>query len=212
MTSVTIEGLGRKWAWPAIDTKCRKVIFDMAADLEAVYRHCRAFDFAIQAGGNMGVWPWLLAKKFKLVATFEPDPECFALMAQNLRGVPNVTGLKRALTDRPQMFAMANETPANRGAQWTRPDPRGAIKGIPLDSLSPKGCDLLCLDIEGAELKALQGAAETIGQYRPTIVIEDKGLSERFGVKQGAAETWLNEAFSYTVAARIHRDVILTCA
>lgn len=212
MNSVTITGLGREWAWSAIDTKCRKVIFDMAADLEAVYKYCTRFDFAIQAGGNFGVWPAVLAKKFKFVSTFEPDPECFELMKQNLKDVKNVTGLNFALMDRPCTLSMANETLANRGAQWTRPDPRGTIQGIKLDSLTPKGCDLLCLDIEGAELKALQGAAETIGKYRPTIVIEDKGLSERFGTAKGHAERWLNENFSYTVAERIHRDVILTCA
>lgn len=212
MSAVTIEGLGRSWQWPAEDTKCRKVIFDMASDLEAIYAHCTRFRYAVQAGGNMGVWPWLLAQRFEFVATFEPDPGCFDLMRQNLAGTPNVVGMKFALMDRLGPLSMRNETPNNRGAQWTAPDPRGAVKGIPLDSLEPKGCDLLCLDIEGAELKALQGAAWTIGQFRPTIVIEDKGLSSRFGTQQGHAEVWLRENFSYRVVERVHRDVILTCA
>lgn len=211
MSAVTIEGLGRSWRWPAEDTKCRKVIFDMSTDLEVIYKHCRKFDYAIQAGGNVGVWPWLLAKKFRFVATFEADPECYELMRENLRGTPNVVGRRRALMDRECTLSMRNDSANNRGAQWTAPDPAGAVRGIPLDKLNPTGCDLLCLDIEGAEFPALRGAARTIGEFRPTIVVEDKGLSERFGVAKGHIEGWLKENFSYSVAERIHRDVILTC-
>jgi hypothetical protein len=42
------------------------------------------------------------------------------------------------------------------------------------------------------------------------VVVEDKGLSSRFGVDMGDAEKWLQK-FGYRVVDRPHRDVVLVC-
>ena len=206
-----VLGLGREWQWPAEDTKCRKVIFDWAVDVDKVLRHTDGRRMCVQAGGNMGVWPWLLAKKFARVYTFEADPRMFDFLVENLRGVENVQAYPVALFSRPGRCAIGQEPHevTNLGAQFIKPDSRepGATDMATIDSFGFDQCDLIYLDIEGAELDALKGAKDTIAQCKPLIVVEDKGLSRRFGTAQGAIEAWLKQ-FGYKPVARYHRDTV----
>ena len=48
----------------------------------------------------------------------------------------------------------------------------GYLPLIAIDSLNLPGCDLLQLDVEGFELKALKGAINTITKYKPVICVE----------------------------------------
>lgn len=205
-----IEALGRAWLWPEADEKCHKVVFDWSKDLEVAYKHCRAFDFAVQAGGNMGVWPWLLAKKFKGVLTFEPDPVCFECLEYNTRGLDNVTAYRMGLMEDTTFCTLKNDTPNNLGAQYLQAG-GGDIMATSIDAQMLDACDLIYLDIEGAEMSALKGAVETISLFKPVIVVEDKKLSERFGYAKGDIENWLAMEFGYKVVARPHRDVVLAC-
>jgi hypothetical protein len=76
------------------------------------------------------------------------------------------------------------------------------------DGLTLPSIDLIYLDVEGHEMHALIGAHQTIKKFRPVICFEDKGLSERYGVKAGDAERWLADECGYFVAARFNRDVL----
>jgi hypothetical protein len=80
---------------------------------------------------------------------------------------------------------------------------------LTIDSLSLPNCDLIYLDIEGYEMLALFGAANTISNYFPVIAVEDKGLSETFGYKKGDIEYYLIHEWDYKVVERPGRDVIL---
>ena len=203
-----IEALGREWGWPDSDFECRRVVFDWARDLGLVYPYCRSFRTAIQAGGNMGVWPWLLAKKFVRVITAEPEPECLRYLREN---VPqrNVEILSVALGSAPSRCSIQYEM-GNLGAQFVVPGTDFEV--VTVDSLGVADCDLIYLDIEGAEMDALRGAVETIRKSWPVVVVEDKKLSERFGYQKGDIEKWLAKDFGYRVAARPHRDVVLVHA
>lgn len=214
---MTVSALGRHWLWPIADTECWPVIFAWSPDLDIVYPHCRSFRSVIQAGGNMGVWPWLLAQKFKKVYTFEPDPRCFQYLVVNLKNEPgeceNVFFYQSALGSSRFHAHVANlvgeET--NLGAQYMEPviSKEDAIPTLTIDDLNLFECDLIYLDIEGHEMDALQGAINTIQRNSPVIVVEDKGLSEKFGTKKGEIEKWLNLDFGYEVVARPHRDVVM---
>lgn len=208
MTRV-VHGLGRPWVWPDADHECLQVIFDWLPDMPRAYRLCKERRTVIQAGGNMGVWPWELSKVFQRVVTAEPDPECFMLMGVNLKAVSNVEMHQVALLESPGRGAMQGE-PRNRGAQWVQPG-LGAVRAVTIDSFDVEDCDLIYLDIEGAELSALKGARETIKRSHPVIAIEDKNLSTRFGTQKHDAEKWLSAEYGYKVAARPHNDVVMTC-
>ena len=205
----TIHALDREWLWPVADKKCRKVIFDYVVDLQEVIKRCRGRRTAVQAGGNMGVWPWILADEFEQVYTFEPDLRCYELLKRNLEGCSNIKHQHAALMDIICYVKIANDKPNNLGAQYVVPH-RTGVPAITIDSLRLESCDLLYLDIEGAELPALLGAENTLDKFHPVVVVEDKGLSSRFGVDMGDAEKWLQK-FGYRVVDRPHRDVVLVC-
>lgn len=164
----------------------------------------------VQAGGNCGVWPWHLATKFEFVYTFEPDHCNFVALAFNLRGRLNVVKMQAALGDIAGVMVntmLPAHEQDNCGA--TCVEHGGIVPVIRIDDLKLPALDLLYLDIEGFELPALKGAMQTITKFRPVIAIEDKGLSERYGVKQGEAVEWICGTFEYKVLKRVKRDVIL---
>lgn len=216
-TTNVVEALGRTWQWPAEDTECWPVIFDWSPDLETVFsiveRSGKLFQSCVQAGGNMGVWPAILARRFTDVYTFEPDPRCFPYLVENVRNQANVYYYQAALGSRREHVSMTNLSgeETNLGAQYPErvDESQDGIPTIRIDDLGLSNCDLICLDIEGYELFALQGGFNTIEKCKPVIVVEDKGLSEKFGYAKGEIEKDLYKWFGYEVVARPHRDVVL---
>lgn len=194
--------------WPASDVGCIATIHNMVGDLEAAYRHCRGFDVAVQAGGNCGVWPAAMGKRFRIVYTFEPDPVNFRCLCANAPA-ENVFKFNAALGDVNHKIGLALRAD-NCGAHQVNGD--GDIPTMKIDDLGLTSCDLICLDIEGYELRALHGAEATIGDCSPVIVIEDKGMSRRYGVEIGEAERFVCERFGYRVVERPHRDVVMVPA
>lgn len=210
---MVVHALGRDWAWDIRDTECWPVVFDRSSDLEVVYaamrKAGRRFRQVVQAGGNFGTWPWLLAQTFRSVYTFEPDPRCFPFLVRNCSELKNIVYFQSALGNRPGLIHLENtdrET-TNLGAQFVCPG--GIVPTMRIDDLGLEEVDLIYLDIEGFELFALQGAIKTIDRCKPVIVVEDKTLGERYGYHKGDIENWLDDTFAYSVVARPHRDVVL---
>jgi len=187
---------------PKNDTECIKVVFDVT-DLLPALALVDKFDCVIQAGGNFGVWANFLSDKFRHVYTFEPDPLNFSALCKNIGDVQNIIKFNSALGCDHEAIAL-NGREANAGAHFV--SGKGIIPTLKIDDLGIEP-DLIVLDIEGYELKALIGGKETIQKFKPVIHFEDKGLSEKYGIAQGEAEKWL-EQFGYKVRARIKRDVI----
>lgn len=189
--------------WPEKDRHCRQVVFDTTRDIEHALSHCKNMDICVQAGGNCGVWPAWLADHFEAVYTFEPDPENFRCLVQN---VPeNVVTIQSALGFDRKMIDLHRD-PVNCGAYYV--EKTGNIPTLRIDDLELPSCDLIVLDIEGMESDAVEGAMLTINAFKPVLMFEDKGLSERYGVRKGAVEDRLG-SLGYRVAHRIHRDVIM---
>ncbi len=195
--------------WPAYDEKCAAVIFKMAKDLDHVLPMLKQRRVCVQAGGNCGVWPRVLAPLFTQVVTFEPDRRNFLALKENVAEFANVHPFNMALgaeAGHVDMFTPDHETD-NCGALQVDPKPMGQIRMDTIDSMYLSAVDMIYLDIEGFEIPALQGARRTIEQDRPLVVIEDKGLSERYGHKQGDADKVM-ATYGYKVAKRLHRDVV----
>lgn len=199
----------RGMLWPAADVGAAAAIDDVA-ELETACRHCTDFGVAVQAGGCCGVWPRALGERFRAVYTFEPDPVNFRCLAANAPA-EHVYKFNAALGGIHRVCDL-DRRPENVGAHRLADAPGGRIPTLRIDDLALPRCDLVCLDVEGTELAALQGAAETIGACRPVILIEEKGLSEHYGIAAGSAEAWLRESFGYRVAERLRRDLVLVPA
>ena len=207
--------------WPAADVEARPRILEEVAEAEEItlryfpqdsYRNQST---VIQAGGNCGLWPRMFAGLGFYVHTFEPDPTNFLCLVQNCDVY---------LGDEimPYMAALSNEVgwgmlkvdPVNVGAHYLKPGTVGTdverVRLMPANLLELRDrVAMIQLDVEGAEVIALQGASEIIRQHKPLLWLEDKGLTERVS-GHPSAEAWLRERWpQYRVVERFRRDIVL---
>lgn len=189
--------------WPSDDIICRPSMDATVNDVNTYLKHVDKKRVAVQAGGNVGLFPKELAKHFQLVYSFEPDElnaKCFQLNCKE----PNITFCKAALGELSGTIGLA-KAQSNCGAHYI--EGSGEIPVKTIDSINLDVCDLIQLDIEGYELQALKGAVDTIQKHKPVIIIEDNGLSIRYNVRKGEVGDWLAK-FGYQIVDSVHRDVI----
>lgn len=195
-----LEGeTGLLTCWPAVE-KLEKLL-----DIMPNRNIC------VQAGGALGVFPAYLARRFRLVLTFEPNPVSFRALTANVSDLVNVTPMQAALSDEAGFAELLcpDGYKDNTGAWYIRPSGTGAVQRIKLDDLNLPGLDLLMLDVEGHELFALTGALKTIRRFRPLIVLEDKGRCRR---RSGVADDWLAtfcQQVGYSIAGPLYNDQLL---
>lgn len=196
--------------WPAADTDARPVITaDCASDIKALLPHIGGRDLILQAGANVGVYPLALADHFRRVVTVEPDPENFACLWRNLDArdsLHRVEAMWAAFGAEQGSCKIVEVKATNVGAH--RVDfAAGTVPVVTIDHMALPACDAIWLDVEGAELLALQGAEETVERFAPTIAVEDKGLHRSFAVTDGALQDWM-AAHGYHQVDRFGRDKI----
>ena len=196
--AVEIDGL---W-WPSQDMNCRKAAMREVGDLDRIMAYCKKRDTVVQAGGNVGVWPLKLSESFGEVITFEPDLLNYQCLAMNAGRTANIFAFNAALGDEIGKASLEKQA-SNAGAHYIKDGDDFPVMTI--DTMPFKSCDLIQLDIEGYELKALKGALNTIIKFRPVIVIEDKGLDKRYS--GGKASDWLY-FHGYRLVERINNDAV----
>jgi FkbM family methyltransferase len=166
----------------------------------------------IDGGANEGVYTVFAAARLGptgRVIAVEPSPRELARLRRNLalNKMRRVTVVDAALADRPgSVLLLVAET--KHGGQNTL----GAfayhgvasvetreVQAITLDELAAEHgltqLDVLKLDVEGAELRALQGGAGVLAAFRPLIMIEvlEPALNHQ-GCTSDALLHWLDDA------------------
>ena len=161
--------------WPVYEEKPFyrfKKFMESSKDVEFAISLCESPRVAVQAGGHIGIWPRKLKNIFKKVITFEPDPYCFECILENTHGV---TAYNLALGNESREIDLYYIKPKQSG-RLTKHYKEGAQRCVAhqttIDSLDLDRCDFICLDIEGNEIEALDGAELTINAYKPVIQIE----------------------------------------
>jgi FkbM family methyltransferase len=199
-----------QWWWPADDTDARAAILrDCASDIAALLEHVPGRDLIVQAGANTGVYPLALAEEFAAVYTAEPDPTNYECLKRNLAGTEaahRIVALNAAFGETEGECAPVEVRAHNCGAHRVAFG-KGDVPVWTIDALELQACDCIFLDIEGAELLALKGAAQTIERFGPTVAVEDKGLNAAFGIGRGELQAWLAER-GYAEVGRYGRDKI----
>lgn len=206
MTVNQIDG----WWWPESDRRGRPVILgDVQADVAALLKHIEGRTCIVQAGGNVGVYPLALADHFRRVITAEPDEANVHCLWKNLAArdvFKRVDARQAAFGETPGACKVVVVEPDNVGAHRVEPAEDGPVM-LPIDLIGLIHCDAIWLDVEGYELQALKGAAETIEAFSPVVCIEDKGLEAAYGTPRGAAIAWLT-AQGYRLVDRFGRDKV----
>lgn len=193
------------WMIPIRDTVAQQIILREVNDIPTISRYCKQFRSVIQAGGNIGIWPVALSKKFNYVYTAEPDEANFAALEINTKNYQNILIRNVAFGQELGFGAIDHIDPDNIGAHQVKEG--NEFQVIQIDDLGVEDCDLLQLDVEGFEHFAVIGALETIKKSWPVICLELKGLGKRYGVEDQETIELLGR-LGYKVIEKIHRDVI----
>lgn len=177
------------------------------AALDAVAERGLGEALAIDAGAHIGTWSRPLAFAFGQVIAFEPHPALASLHRANMARAEtrNVRLMEAALWNKCSVMGLKPGERNSGQAFVTGLHDTKSMTMVPtvaLDAMRLPALDLLKLDVEGAELFALQGAIETIMRHRPVVVIEQNAASQRFHLPRDAAARWLEE-FGMVETARV---------
>lgn len=136
--------------------------------------HVKQFRTCIDIGANVGLWSRDLVKKFERVIAFEPVPLFRECLQKNVVST-NFVIHPLALGDQ-DTTARMNITEGNTGHTHIDPNSIGSgdTQVVRLDNLHISNVDYIKMDCEGFEYRVIKGAEQTIKQWRPVIVVEQK--------------------------------------
>lgn len=169
----TIDGIG-PWYWPEKDRGAWKGPKEdwLKSHRDLLLHFTKGRKVCVQAGGNCGMYPRLLAEHFDTVYTFEPDGLNFHCLTLNCQK-DNILKFHAALGENHSLLVLdGSHDPANVGMHKVMPRPFGIIPQFCIDDLALRDCDLIQLDVEGYELSVLKGAARTVEKFKPTLMLE----------------------------------------
>ena len=129
---------------------------------------------ALDIGANVGLWSRDLVDNFAKVVAFEPVAIFRECLEKNVTGA-NFFISPLALGDHDTQATMII-TEGNSGHSHLDPNTLGTgdVQVVKLDNLNMEDVDYIKIDCEGYEYRILQGAEQTIKQWRPIIVVEQK--------------------------------------
>ena len=154
-------------------------------------RHLKPGDTFIDVGGHFGYFTLLASRLVGpagRVVAFEASRNTYAVLVENVRQQPNVTAHHLALSDQhetisffefPVLYNEFNSMDVDqfRNEKWFAKFPPQRIDVLATrlddvverDNLQPA---IIKIDVEGAELKVIRGAAGTLRHQRPLVVME----------------------------------------
>lgn len=116
-----------------------------------------------------------------MVAAFEPNPKAYACLQHNTKDLPQVLPVKSGLSDTDGKAVLIELD--NSGATYlTCGKSKIKVPVTTLDSYEFKSVDFIKIDVEGYEVKVLEGSRKTIEESRPVMLIEvNRQALERAG-------------------------------
>jgi FkbM family methyltransferase len=167
--------------------------------LDAALAHVRDRRCALDIGAHIGCWTKELATRFGRVVAFEPMPENFAALTQNLAGHDNVRLMPVALADRSTSCRMSHVGRINSGEWHLAAEGEGPLVPVsPLDVLALRDVGLVKIDAEGSEHLVLAGAERTLRACHPVVILEERIFEADPNASRRMLEGWgAVEVFSF---------------
>ena len=170
--------------------------------VEEALKHAYRRRTAIDGGAHYGTVSRQIQPLFDKILAFEPNAETYECLVRNTELYDNIVCHKRAIGDARGSVSVGI-APEKR--QFIGTDKEwmfcnsgciqvlgaGDIPMIRIDDLRIEDLDFLKLDIEGMEYAALLGARQTLERCRPAVLIEDKSLGARYGMKGSECSDFL---------------------
>lgn len=105
--------------------------------------------------------------RYKSIIALEPDEKNFRKLERKTEGLPNLTRLNLGAWDKEETLYFAKKSGRNS---------RLEENGVPVsfnsvDNIVKEIVTFIKMDIEGAELKALEGAKNTVALYKPKLYV-----------------------------------------
>ncbi|HKX11308.1 MAG TPA: FkbM family methyltransferase [Stellaceae bacterium] len=196
--------------------------FEVAV-LRWLRRIVRPGDAVADVGANIGYHSLVLShlvggKGF--VHAFEPNPSTADRLQENLalNSCTNVVVHRLALGNVDQQTTIFAPPDVNAHGMSSLRAPEDGWQARPCDMrrldelLADSSLHLIKLDIQGAEMIALQGASEILERHRPYIILEHEDeCLDAFGTSFAELRQWLERGFNYRAKvidrARGHSNV-----
>lgn len=146
-------------------------LYDWITGRDDFLQYVKKRDTVVIAGGNCGMYVRFYKNYFNDVYTFEPEDLCFYCLDRNCvgEGYHKYHGGLGDVND--QLTLKRTPAPTNHGMHQIINFP-GKVQMYRLDDLNLQHCDLIHLDVEGYEDKALIGSLGTIQKFNPVIILE----------------------------------------
>lgn len=184
--------------WPSDTRESQKEhCLARVANADKAIGMCERKRTAVQAGGNVGLWPMRMAEHFGMVFTFEPEPITYECLHENCKHISNIHLHNEALGANIGLCGIKRRSLAS-----SRIVEGSHVQMTPLDALGLTDVDLIQLDVEGYEFEALKGAELTIQNSRPIIQLELRNLTTKYGSTDEEVRAWLG-ALGYREVAQV---------
>jgi FkbM family methyltransferase len=165
----------RQIYWAGLDASDKKII-------RLVRRLLPPDGVFLDVGANIGIHTLAAAHHLQLgsgrVLAFEPHPENYRVLVHNLEqnSLANVRAEPAGLSDAEQTLEVRGAARPGNWSLASAGDLAFSVRLLRLDDYLQAHLvvrlDVVKLDIEGAEVKALRGARESLTRFRPVLVFE----------------------------------------
>jgi FkbM family methyltransferase len=161
----------------------------------------------LDCGANVGFFSrYAFLRGAERVIAFEPSPGNAACLRKNLAAEMaegRFTLIEKGIWDREAVLSFSTQNAGNPGSHHLSNDNQGDIQ-VPVtaidsvvDELRVKMIDYIKMDVEGAEVRGLSGAARTIRNMRPRLCIATEHTDDLYANALAVIESMKKTEGSY---------------